>query len=139
GGLTDPAALAELESVGATVHLVAMRRSPLSWNNAAAIPQMRRIIRRKHPDVVHGHSSIGGALARIAALGTGTKRVYTPHGLLPSRTAMAFERALGPTTDVLVASSPSEAERIGCLKLVPPHKLVVIPNGIELEKPPPAP
>jgi hypothetical protein len=110
GGLTDTTAFAAMESAGATLHFVPMRRSPTHPSNTAAILRLRRLIARNRPDVVHGHSSIGGALARVAATGSGAGRVYTPNGLLPSRGAMTLERTLGRVTDVLIASSRSEAD-----------------------------
>ncbi|MCU1427033.1 MAG: glycosyltransferase family 1 protein, partial [Actinomycetia bacterium] len=77
GGLTDTGAFDVMRAAGAEVHVVPMRRSPASRHNAAALMHVRRHIRRHRPDVVHGHSSIGGAIARVATLGTDAARVYT--------------------------------------------------------------
>src|SRR5438105_1558639 len=85
GGTTDTAAFGEMEAAGARLERVEMRRSPVSPVTLAAVPRIRRIIRAIRPDVVHGHSAIGGAVARLAATGTGAARVYTPHGLHPAR------------------------------------------------------
>jgi glycosyltransferase involved in cell wall biosynthesis len=115
-----------------------MRRSAFSRRNAAAVVSARRLIRRIRPDVVHGHSSVGGAVARFAAVGTTAKRVYTPNGLFPTGSAYAVERALGRVTDVVVACSPSEAQQVRRLRLIDPNRVVVISNAIELTKPRPA-
>jgi glycosyltransferase involved in cell wall biosynthesis len=139
GGLTDESAYDALEAAGAEVHVVPMRRSPVSTHNATALAHIRRLIRQRRPAVVHGHSSIGGALARVAAVGTGKPCVYTPNGLFPWLSAMAVERALGRYTDLLIASSQSEAQLVQQLRLVPAERMVVIPNAIELDDPPPAP
>ena len=64
--------------------------------------------------------------------------MYTPNGLFPARYAMAIERTLGHVTDVFIASSPSEAAQVRSHQLVPPRRLAVVPNAIELERPPPA-
>jgi glycosyltransferase involved in cell wall biosynthesis len=96
------------------------------------------MIRRSRPDVVHGHSAIGGAIARFAASGTGCARIYTPHGLFPARSAYAVERAFGRMTDRLIAMSPSEAELVAQLRLVPAEHIVVIPNAVELASPAPS-
>jgi glycosyltransferase involved in cell wall biosynthesis len=138
GGLTDDLAFEDFARAGAEVHLVPMRRSPKSAHNAAAMARVRRIIKERRPDVVHGHSSIGGALARVAMAGTGVPCVYTSHGLFPSLSAMAIERALGRFTDRFIALSPSEVQLVRQLRLVPPERIVMVPNGIELEPPPPA-
>ena len=87
--------------------------------------------------MVHGHSSIGGVVARAAALGTGVPAVYTPNGLFPSRSALALERALGRVTRFLIATSPSEADVVRSQRLVPPARLATIPNGVDLELPAP--
>jgi glycosyltransferase involved in cell wall biosynthesis len=92
-------------------------------------------------DVVHGHSSKGGALARLAGVGRGSRVVYTPHAfaamdpvcrrvkrLLYSR----IESVLARVTDRIIATSPEEREfalQIG----IPASKLTVVPNGIDPE------
>jgi glycosyltransferase involved in cell wall biosynthesis len=138
GGFTDTDTLDMLHDRGIPVHVVPMRRSAASRHNTTAIAQVSALIRRHKPDVVHGHSSIGGAVARIAALSSSAARVYTPNGLFPARYAMAIERTLGHVTDVFIASSPSEAEQVRTHRLVPQGRLAVVPNAIELQPPPPS-
>lgn len=133
GGVTDTAATAAMERAGARVHVIEMRRRPLSWRNATALASLRVIIRSVRPDVVHGHSSIGGTLARVAAIGCPAAKVYTPNGLAPGRSAAVVERALGRLTDRLVAVSVSEGHLVLELGLVDPTRLAVIPNGIDLD------
>jgi glycosyltransferase involved in cell wall biosynthesis len=139
GGVTDTAAINAIAAAGATVEHLDMRRSPVSPRTLAAVPKVHRMITRLKPDIVHGHSAIGGAVARIAAVGTRAARVYTPHGLYPSLSACAFERALGPLTDRLIAASTSEGEFAQHLRLIPRERMAVIPNALELdgEQPPP--
>ena len=84
---TDTGITEQMWTDGARPHLVTMRRSPVDPVNAAAIARVRGVIRRERPDVVHGHSSIGGAVARLAAAGTGVATCYTPNGLFPGRAA----------------------------------------------------
>jgi glycosyltransferase involved in cell wall biosynthesis len=139
GGLTDTTAFDTMERAGARIHIVPMRRSAASMHNTSAFVQVHRLIRRHHPDVVHGHSSIGGAIGRISALDSNAARVYTPNGLFPAKSAMAVERALGRITHTLIASSSSEAERVRQERLVPERRLAIVPNAIELDSPAPAP
>ena len=136
GGLTDAAALRRLDEAGATTHRVAMARSAVSARNAVAVLRVRRIIAQLRPDVVHGHSTVGGAVARLAATGMAAPVLYTPNGLSPRPAARVAERLLGPLTGCLVATSASEAELVRGRRLVPSPRIVVVPNGIEPEQPP---
>lgn len=133
GGLTDLLATASMEDAGAVVHVTKMRRSPLRAQNAVALAGLALILRRTRPVLVHGHSSIGGALGRIAGTAARLPRVYTPNGLAQGRAALAVERGLGPLTDRFVATSASEAAFVAARRIVPVHRLVTIPNGIEVD------
>lgn len=149
GGVTDLAAVEAMAEAGAVVHRVEMRRLPPHPLNLAALVAIRRLIARRRPHLVHGHSSVGGALARLAVLVAPSRRppgvLYTPNGVAAGpetpggRPALVLERALGRGTDRLVAVSPSEADLVRRLRLVPAHRVVTIPNGIELDLPPPGP
>lgn len=44
------------------------------------IRQVRKAISASQPDIVYCHSSFAGVFGRIAAIGTGCKVVYNPHG-----------------------------------------------------------
>ena len=132
GGFTDEGAFVAMRSAGAEIHVTRMRRAVADPHNARAIVRTRRLIRALRPDVVHGHASVGGAVARLAAAGTGTPCIYTPNGLLPRRPVIAAERLLGRATSTLVAVSRSEADLVERLRVVPAERVTVIPNGIDL-------
>lgn len=136
GGMTDGRAVARLDAA-ATLHRVPMRRSTASTTNLLAVARVRGVIGRVRPDVVHGHSTIGGTVARLAALGSGRPVVYTPHGLSPRRAARVAERGLARVTATFVALSASEAYLAHRRGLAGPGGTVVVPNGIEPD--PPAP
>lgn len=133
GGVTDIGAVEALSDAGASIHRIEMRRLPPHPRNAVALVALRRLLSRVRPAIVHGHSSIGGAIARVATIGTGVPTVYTPNGLATARPALAVERALGRRTTRLVAVSESEAALAARAHLVPLERLVVIPNGIDLD------
>ena len=133
GGLTDSSATVRMAAAGAVVHVTEMRRSPLRPGNAAALARLAALVRRTRPDLVHGHSSMGGALGRVVGTAARLPRVYTPNGLAQGRPALAVERGLGLLTDRLVATSASEAAFVLDRRLVPPERLVTIPNGIEVD------
>ena len=135
GALYDSAAVREMSVWGAQVHHVDMRRVPIHPANLTATVSLRRLIGALAPDVVHGHSSIGGALARTAAAGTGVPALYTPNGLATGAPAHAVERRLASLTSRLIAVSDSEGLEAARLRLAPPERIVVIPNGIDLTPP----
>jgi glycosyltransferase involved in cell wall biosynthesis len=136
GGLTDELAVGRLQDAGATVHHLSMRRTPWAPGNASALVQLRRLLAKRSPAVIHGHSSIGGLLARSAATGTHTPRAYTPNGITQVRAGIAVERSLRRLTDRFVAVSLSEGDLAVQLGLIDRNRLAVIPNGIELEPAP---
>lgn len=133
-GVTDREAVPAMAAAGAVVHHLPMSRTPWAAGNVAAAVALACLGRRLRPDVVHAHSSIGGALVRLATWGAPI--VYTPHALTDSHAYRAVERLLGRRTDRMIAVSASEGELILHLGLVPPDRLAVIPNGIDLDPPP---
>jgi glycosyltransferase involved in cell wall biosynthesis len=88
---------------------------------------------------VHGHSSKGGALSRIAAIGTEAARVYTPHALVTlnpilgrARRAIysTAELTLSRLADAIICVSREELDH--ALRLgVDPARLHLVPNGID--------
>src|SRR5215218_4027825 len=107
-----------------------LRREISPKSDLTGLIQLLRLIRCKEPfDVIHGHSSKGGAIGRLAGLCSGVPAVYTPHGLYMSypdvtgakAAAYAFiEHILGHVaTSKIVAVSEGEREFILKLKLAP--------------------
>lgn len=136
-GVTDRLAVDRIRQAGGTVHIVPMDRRPVRPGNVSAQLTLRRLVLATGAQVVHGHSSIGGALARTATVATRVPVVYTPNGIATARAALAVEHLLGRRTSALIAVSDSEADLARRLRLVDEGRLHVIPNGIELEPPPP--
>ena len=137
GGLTDETAIDRLEAAGATVHLLPMRRTPWAPRNAESLARLVALIRRRRPDIVHGHSSIGGLLARLAATSTRTPRFYTANGVTNVRAGQLVERRLARLTDRWIAVSTSEGELAVESGYARASTMVVVPNGIEVDAPPP--
>ena len=133
GGFTDAEAQRALADAGAAIQIVPMRRSVADPRNPLATLRVRRLIGAWRPEIVHGHSSIGGVAARLGSIGTDVARVYTPNGLPPGRGARAIERMLGRLTDAFVAVSDSEAALATELGIAGPDRIVVVPNGIDIE------
>jgi len=90
-------------------------------------------------DVIHGHASKGGALARLAALGTASRVLYTLHGFIvmdpgirlsKRRLYHAIEWALSKVTDRIVTVSPEE-QRAGVGSGLGRSRVIMIPNGVD--------
>ena len=64
-------------------HKVSIERSPFSLKNIRAHKELKKIIEANQFALVHGHTPMGGVLARtasVAARKNGTKVLYTAHG-----------------------------------------------------------
>lgn len=111
----------------------------LGIGDLSAALAIRRHLTRFGPfDLVHGHSSKGGALARLAAIGLDVPRVYTPHAFVTlnptlgglHRAAYATaERVLGRAAEAVICVSEEEHAHALTLGL-PAERLHLVPNGI---------
>jgi glycosyltransferase involved in cell wall biosynthesis len=110
--------------------------NPGDWT---AVRTIRRYMRTHGPfQIVHGHSSKGGAIARLAAPGTGANAFYTIHGLVMADPSLrtwkrllylGIELGLTRMTSRVIAVSPEEyraAVRLGFGR----SRVVCVPNGI---------
>ncbi|MDB5293993.1 MAG: glycosyl transferase group 1, partial [Phycisphaerales bacterium] len=128
--------LAALRGVRHTA--VLMRTSPHP-SDLAVVRKVRRYMKANGPfDIVHGHSSKGGAIARLAATGTGAAAFYTLHGLIMMDPLLprwkwllylSIELGLSLRTARIIAVSPEEsraAMRLGMGRT----RTVMVPNGV---------
>ena len=131
--LSRLALIADVRSV-----VIDMKTAP-GLGDLKAVKAVRRYAREHGPfDLIHGHSSKGGAIARLAAPGTRARAIYTLHGLIMmdptlsrlKRTIyLAIERLLATTTRSIVAVSPEEQRAAVGLGLGE-ARICMIPNGI---------
>jgi glycosyltransferase involved in cell wall biosynthesis len=136
GGVTDLDAAAELRRE-TQVHEVRFTRAPATLTNARAVLRVRRVIAERRPDVVHVHSSIGGATGRAALPARRRPSVvFTPNGVHPARAVRALERLLTVRTDAVIAVSTSEADDLRRGFGRHAELVVTIPNGVAAEAPP---
>lgn len=131
----------ELTSIGlAGVHAVAMARSP-GLSDLRAYGALWTVIRRNGPfDVIHGHSSKAGALARLRLPGRHVPRVYTPHAFRTMDPALdrigrfvygSIEKLLARAfTDRLICVSADEYAHARALGM-PRERLTIVINGVE--------
>lgn len=104
--------------------------------------QIRKRIKCYEPDVVMAHSSIAGAIARMACLGLKCKVIYNPHGWsfnMESKKSSLFiglEKLMAYFCDAIVCISDAEKKSALDKKICSAEKLHVIYNGVDLEDKP---
>jgi len=121
---------------------IAMRRSISPWHDMRSYTRVVEYTRKFGPfDIVHGHSSKAGALARLIKIfgARSAKIVYTPHAFItlsPGLSGLkrmaysAIERFLGRRfSDAVIAVSHQEAEHAVELGL-PASRVHTIANGV---------
>ena len=123
---------------GLTAVPLPMRRS-IHPQDLTTVRRVVRYVRRSGPfDLIHGHSSKGGAFARLAGRLSGVRSVYTPNALVTmnpelgevkSRVYGVAERWLGRMGDLLIAVSEDERDHAISLG-VPAKSIAVVGNGI---------
>ncbi len=101
--------------MGLGVRTAPIKRNP-GPSDLSALARLCAWLAEIEPDVVHGHGSKGGALARLSRLAgfaPAAARAYTPHGgsfnyrpgSAAHRVYMGVERLLAPLTDVFLFES----------------------------------
>ena len=120
---------------------VPFERSPLKKENLTSYHQVKRIIREGGYDIIHCHTPVGAAVARLAARKVrknGTKVIYTAHGfhffkgapLVNWLVYFPVEWLLSPLTDVLITINREDYDR--AKRLLRAKKIVYIPGvGID--------
>jgi len=127
---------AALPAGGVPLRRLRLRRRPSPMADLPAARRLARMCREDGVDLLHGHSSKGGLIARLAAVRLGIPVVYTANGFAfqmrsPLRPLYAAaERLLSRMTDRIVCVSAGEREAaLG--RGLPEDRLVLIPNGVD--------
>jgi glycosyltransferase involved in cell wall biosynthesis len=125
------------------VRSMAPQVSPLA--DLRALGELRRIVRRFRPDIVHTHTAKAGTLGRLAAW-TGMRPrpliVHTYHGHVleghfgprASHVYRAIERGLARVSDRLVGVSEATVDDLVRLGIAPREQFRVVPLGLDLER-----
>lgn len=102
---------------------------------------LRKILKKRHFDVLHANGRGAGLYARLASPGNDTKVVYSYHGFyynhycpLTKITYLIMEKLLLRWTDKVVCVSEGEKKQAIKARVLNEDKAVVIPNGIDIEK-----
>jgi glycosyltransferase involved in cell wall biosynthesis len=125
---------------GVAVVPMEMARS-VTLEDARVAIAIRSYVRSHGPfDVIHGHSSKGGAFARLASLGLPGVRLYTPNAFVTTDPRLSsaqrlfyavIERLLIHTGHGLIAVSREEYEHARLLGW-PRTGLFLVPNGTDV-------
>jgi glycosyltransferase involved in cell wall biosynthesis len=127
------------------LRLPALKREVSLLPDIEAIRDLRILLRRRQPDVLHTHTSKAGTTGRLAAVLAGRRRpkvvVHTFHGHVLSgyfdtrreRTFRVIERMLAHATDRLIAVSDEVRDDLVRFRVAPFAKFSVIPYGFDLD------
>ncbi|MEJ5330451.1 MAG: glycosyltransferase [Desulfobaccales bacterium] len=99
------------------------------------IRAVRRLLRERQPDILHTHLYHPNLYGRLAAWGLGVPVVCSVHSVY-SRVKLhrlLLNRLLTPWTAALIAVSPQVWADIRKYDGVPPEKLHLLPNGVDLK------
>jgi len=125
------------------VHVVTVngfRRNPNPWHDVRAILSLFRLMKTKHFDLVHAHSTKAGLLGRLAARLAGVPVVFfTAHGWAFTegrgfwkRWGLALvERVMARSTDKIICVSEHDRQLALRFRVGDPTKLVTIHNGLD--------
>lgn len=136
----DGPLISELREAGAEVHVQpSLVREVDPRRDLRALREMRALVASVAPDVVHGHSSKAGLLARLAAASRGVPSLYTAHGFvflepLPRARRVAYlaiEAVGGRAGTRLITVSERDAEAARRYRLTAGRRIVTIPNGFD--------
>lgn len=136
-----------VEQVGARgIDHVGLRhatRAMAPQHDLAATAEMYRAFRRLRPDIVHTHNPKPGWFGRPAARAARVPVVVnTVHGLyalpddpLTKRAVVyALERAAATCSDAELVQNPEDVHTLASILRVPRSKLVLLGNGIDLDR-----
>lgn len=110
--------------------------NPMLW--VWAFPRLLAVVRRERPDLFHAHTRVTQVLAWAAHMLTSVPFVTTCHGLYRFRLGRRFFRCWGRW--VMAISAPTMERLVEQYRLAPPHQVVLIWNGVDVDRfrePPP--
>ncbi|MDV4150295.1 glycosyltransferase family 4 protein [Clostridium sp. AL.422] len=122
-------------------YVMKLKRS-IDISDFVAAIEVRKLIKKISPDIIYCHSSKGGAIGRLANIGLNYKCIYNPHGWafnmncnkMKRSLYMSIEKLLTNFCDSIVCISDAEKKSALDNKISPEEKLIVIKNGIDIEK-----
>jgi len=119
-----------LEAAGVTVHCLGARRS---WQLVAVVRRLAGLFQAFQPDLVQGFLFHANMVSRLAAWKTGIGPVVSGIRVAePRKWHLWADRLTGSLVDRYVCVSHAVAHFSQARAGLPPEKLVVIPNAVDL-------
>lgn len=133
------------ENLGIVPEVVAkMKRSINPVNDGRSYLEVKALIDKFKPDIVHTHAAKAGIIGRMAAEAAKVPViVHTFHGHVfhsyfskwQTESFIMLERYLAKKSTGIIAISPSQKDELAnTYKICPPEKLQIIPLGLDLDK-----
>jgi len=128
GGLVEKA-----EKLGIETKIIRMRslKTPNIFSTAATVFKLRRLIQKENIDLVHSDSPRQALYAILAARKTNTPLIW--HVRVSTAEKKSLDRFLYSRSRKIIAVSRAAGLRFQDYDLAP-EKLVVIPNGVDLNQ-----
>ena len=104
--------------------------NPKLW--LRAFPRLLKFYREERPEMVHAHTRVTQVLGWALSSWTGVPYVSTCHGLYRFRWGRRYFRCWG--TWVMAISNASMNRLVGQYRLAPPHQVVLVENGIDVDR-----
>lgn len=129
----------EAEQLGLPVHQIAHLRQPISpANDLLALREIKALIKRESPDLIHAHTSKAGLLGRFAGWLTDTPTVFTAHtwsfadGIARFQrwVSIPLERLAGRIGGKVITVSRANEEIAARERITARKNLLTIWNGI---------
>ncbi|KIS04342.1 glycosyltransferase family 4 protein [Paucilactobacillus wasatchensis] len=123
------------------ISLPTLHRELSLVNDCKVIFDLRKIIKKEEPDILHLHSSKAGTVGRLASIGLSVKTIFTVHGWaftngissnIKKKIYQLIEKIVSPLTDYFICVSKYDydiGEQHGILKITK-HNYAVVHNGV---------
>jgi glycosyltransferase involved in cell wall biosynthesis len=130
------------QKAGLRYYILEIPRELSPWLDLKAVWELRKILRTERPDILHCHSSVAGALGRLAVFSLSRlkpKIIYTPNLMyhqqaqgLKRSLYWAVEKMLWPLAGAIIAVGESEYDALA-RDFAPAKNLLRINNSIDTE------
>lgn len=132
----------EIEALGFKVYVIDMQREINLIKDFKTYEELKCLIRRVKPDIVHLHSSKAGVLGRLAAYKNKIPNIYNPHGWSFSmvvsnkkkKVYALIEKFCSKYCDYIINISDDEQKLAIKYNISSKDKMKVIYNGIDIKK-----
>ncbi len=132
----------EIEDMGVKVYPLEMTREISLKDDLNSFMEMKKLIKRVNPDIVHLHSSKAGVLGKIASYLNKIPCIYNAHGWAFSmnvsnkkkKVYALIEKYTSIFCDVIVNISEFEHNLAKEYNIANDKKMITIHNGIDIDK-----